>query len=380
MQSQPMPASSRAVTGADTTTSPLVRATSSTVSTTASPSHAESGPPPSAEELFDLVPGVCEGAAPFVLLLAAFLLWTLIVPLAVLLPLSFHYSAHATAIRAALYTMIGSGVLYLLVSSRELLLTLMSCSASAPPSAQPLRHTATAPNPTVTVSVTSVLVIVNPHGGVADNRRIYQSVIAPFFAAHDVACTPVFTTHSGHARAIAASSPLASYSAIAVVGGDGTLHEVVNGLLSRTDLPSLPPVGLIPCGTGNAMATDLGTLDVEAACMRVVRGQVCWIDVNHLQSTSAVCPLSLYSVETVTWGLVGNVAVQAELPIARRCGGSRYDLCAVWAVLKGYSCFLSLSLPSCSRLVSVLPVRAPAPALAVRVHGDAVHQQHAILR
>ena len=90
------------------------------------------------------------------------------------------------------------------------------------------------------------------------------------------------------------------------------------------------------------MATDLGTLDVERALQRVVAGEVSWIDLNEITSPSTVCPLSLYSVETITWGLIGVVAVQAELPSMRRLGTARFDICALLNVMKGYSAELEL--------------------------------------
>ena len=41
-----------------------------------------------------------------------------------------------------------------------------------------------------------------------------------------------------------------NYSAIVAVGGDGTLHEVVNGMLHRRDKKRLP-IAFIPNGSGN---------------------------------------------------------------------------------------------------------------------------------
>lgn len=53
---------------------------------------------------------------------------------------------------------------------------------------------------------------------------------------------------------------LDNYSAIVAVGGDGTFHEVVNGMMYRIDEKRIP-IGLIPNGTGNDMcaAIELNT-------------------------------------------------------------------------------------------------------------------------
>ena len=65
-----------------------------------------------------------------------------------------------------------------------------------------------------------------------------------------------------------------------VLGGDGTLNEVLNGLAD----PSVCTIGLIPSGTGNDFAGRRGiSLDPEKALMRVLEGEaqpVDYIDVS----------------------------------------------------------------------------------------------------
>ena len=51
--------------------------------------------------------------------------------------------------------------------------------------------------------------------------------------------------------------PLENYSALVAVGGDGTYHEVVNGMLMR-DTPCKVPIAFIPNGSGNDTVRGLG--------------------------------------------------------------------------------------------------------------------------
>lgn len=48
------------------------------------------------------------------------------------------------------------------------------------------------------------------------------------------------------------------------MGGDGTVSEIVNGMMTRKDGKKLP-IAIIPNGSGNWMATLLGIFDVEMA-------------------------------------------------------------------------------------------------------------------
>ncbi|KAJ3133174.1 hypothetical protein HK100_004585 [Physocladia obscura] len=91
--------------------------------------------------------------------------------------------------------------------------------------------------------------------------------------------TVTWTSHAGHARslaraAIANPDPNTSTntveSVIVAVGGDGTIHEVLNGIIARSQesnqsRPSNVTLAIIPTGSGNALATTLGFISVEQA-------------------------------------------------------------------------------------------------------------------
>ena len=72
---------------------------------------------------------------------------------------------------------------------------------------------------------------------------------------HEVDLTVITTTHRGHAAELAAQA--VGVDLIVTLGGDGTINEVVNGLLNsgRDDLPML---ATIPGGSANVLARALG--------------------------------------------------------------------------------------------------------------------------
>ncbi len=72
---------------------------------------------------------------------------------------------------------------------------------------------------------------------------------------HDLDLEGVTTTHRGHAQQLAADS--AGVDVLVTLGGDGTINEVVNGLLG-TGREDLPMLATIPGGSANVMARALG--------------------------------------------------------------------------------------------------------------------------
>jgi diacylglycerol kinase family enzyme len=62
------------------------------------------------------------------------------------------------------------------------------------------------------------------------------------------------------------------------VGGDGTIHEVVNGLLYRSDKKQVP-VGFIPNGTGNDMCSSIEISTFEQGLEALIKGNTIKTDV-----------------------------------------------------------------------------------------------------
>jgi diacylglycerol kinase (ATP) len=100
------------------------------------------------------------------------------------------------------------------------------------------------------VGASRILVIHNPTSG--RRRGSLREVIAHL---EEMGCrvTVHQTTCRGDAQAVASRATKDQYDRIAVAGGDGTVNEVLNGLT-----PDSPPVGLIPMGTANVLAAEIG--------------------------------------------------------------------------------------------------------------------------
>lgn len=68
----------------------------------------------------------------------------------------------------------------------------------------------------------------------------------------------ITTTHRGHARELGEKARAEAMDCILTLGGDGTVHEVVNGLLADGPRPGLPVLGTVPGGSANVFARALG--------------------------------------------------------------------------------------------------------------------------
>jgi diacylglycerol kinase (ATP) len=90
------------------------------------------------------------------------------------------------------------------------------------------------------------------------------------------------TVYPTHAIELARQAAEDGYELVISVGGDGTVHEVINGLM-QVPADRRPRMGIVPMGTGNDFAYALGIERHPAeALSRIFTGQPRRVDIGRL--------------------------------------------------------------------------------------------------
>jgi len=168
--------------------------------------------------------------------------------------------------------------------------------------------------------------IVNPHGGTKKGLSILEKV-KPIFKQAGAEVDIKETRYAGHARIMANTLNLNGYDGFCAIGGDGTMHEIVNGMLTRNDKKKIP-IGLITGGTGNSFMHDLNCLDPVVAAKRIVTGRLRQIDIAEVDAAGE----TIYGFNIVGWGLPTDINLLADK--MRWLGGQRYNVASIIEVIK----------------------------------------------
>src|SRR5574341_93402 len=138
--------------------------------------------------------------------------------------------------------------------------------------------------------------------------------------------TWALTERPRHATDLATASAAEGYDVVVAVGGDGTVHEIVNGLM-QIEADRRPMLGILPVGSGNDFAYNIGVPEkVEDAARCLFSSDVRTVDVGTIQDGNG---RTEYWDNTIGVGFSGEVNIAA-----RRVGLLRGFLLYLVAVLK----------------------------------------------
>jgi diacylglycerol kinase family enzyme len=122
------------------------------------------------------------------------------------------------------------------------------------------------------VTCVRALLVVNPAATTSTprSREVLKRALASEMKV-DVA----ETSHRGHAAALAVRAMREGLDVVVALGGDGTVNEVVNGLLTDGPKPDLPALAVVPGGSTNVFARAIGLpthpFDATGAILEALR-------------------------------------------------------------------------------------------------------------
>ena len=178
--------------------------------------------------------------------------------------------------------------------------------------------------------------LVNPKGGHKKGLEIYEKV-KHIFSSAGTNITVLHTEYAGHAFDFANTLDFVGYDGLCAIGGDGTMYELINGMLKRDDNHKIP-IGLITGGTGNSFMYDVDCLDPIDAAKRIVQHNLRPLDIAKVNANGEL----FYSFNIIGWGLATDAGKLAEK--LRWLGGVRYDVASIIEVLKGKDRIATLTL------------------------------------
>lgn len=116
-------------------------------------------------------------------------------------------------------------------------------------------------------------VIVNPVAGGGYGLDHFPR-ISKLLRDEHILYEPVFTEHKFHATELTVSAIKEGYRHIIIVGGDGTLHEVVNGLFIQKEVPQTDVLlAMIAIGTGNDWVRTFGISTHYSSTVHAIKEQ-----------------------------------------------------------------------------------------------------------
>lgn len=163
--------------------------------------------------------------------------------------------------------------------------------------------------------MTAIQIIANPVAGGGRGNVMAQALVGAI-EAHGLSVTLFATTKAGDAREAASRT---TADVIAVVGGDGTLNEVLNGLPEG----SSAALAILPVGTANVVARELGMKSDPAFVAAVIAA-------NH----RIPMDVGLFEARRFLLGAGAGLDAAVTKAVQERRGNKSSLLKWVWPALK----------------------------------------------
>uniref|UniRef100_A0A674A9X5 Acylglycerol kinase, mitochondrial n=1 Tax=Salmo trutta TaxID=8032 RepID=A0A674A9X5_SALTR len=154
-------------------------------------------------------------------------------------------------------------------------------------------------------------VILNPAACRGKANNLFEKNAAPILHLAGMEVTLVKTDYEGQAKKL--MELMEQTDMLIVAGGDGTLQEVITGLLRRADHESFSktPIGFIPLGSHNSLSESLHILSdnhvkhITSATLSILQGETVPLDVLQIKGEKEQPVFALIGLR---WGAFRDVA------------------------------------------------------------------------
>ncbi|TDH67301.1 hypothetical protein CCR75_009402 [Bremia lactucae] len=171
------------------------------------------------------------------------------------------------------------------------------------------------------------LVLINPVSGPGRALQIYKDKVAPVLRYASIETEVKIMDHANHAMEIVRDIPLDVYDCVVAVGGDGSLYEIVQGLMTRSDWNDAirQPLGIVPGGSGNGLAHSIAHHSEEKskpvnAAFILAKGTPQNLDIASVRNGKD----TTYSFLSLEWASIADVDIGSEK--LRMLGGMRFTV------------------------------------------------------
>src|SRR5215470_7354723 len=146
------------------------------------------------------------------------------------------------------------------------------------------------------------LAIVNPAAGGGKSAKLAGEKLAQLRES-GLQIDVTTTTDRGHAMELAAEAYAQGYRKFIAVGGDGTAHEILNGLFGNAKAQERVSLGFLPLGTGNSFLRDFAKDGADAAFRALLERRARPVDLIRLTHSTG----EIYSLNILSLGFTADV-------------------------------------------------------------------------
>ena len=140
------------------------------------------------------------------------------------------------------------------------------------------------------------IAIVNPAAGGGRSAKLAGAELARL-KTKGLRVDVIASTGPGHIAELAGEAYAQGYRRFLAVGGDGTAHEIVNGVFSHQKTTQRIELGFLPLGTGNSFLRDFSEGGVGDSLDALENGRKRRVDLLRLShATGTIYSLNLLSV------------------------------------------------------------------------------------